>query len=57
MTDAFQGGFVTDWLYSEGHKNVAIMYENDDCYGNGLKNVVQSEIAKDGGKVARTCQF
>jgi branched-chain amino acid transport system substrate-binding protein len=56
MTDAFQGGFVTDWLYSEGHKNVAIMYENDD-YGNGLKNVVQSEIAKDGGKVAGTYSY
>jgi branched-chain amino acid transport system substrate-binding protein len=56
MTDAFQGSFVTDWLYSEGHKNVAIMYENDD-YGNGLKITASNEMAKDGGKVTGTYSY
>jgi branched-chain amino acid transport system substrate-binding protein len=56
MTDAFQGGFVTDWMVSDGHKNVAIMYENDD-YGNGLKGVVQTEMTKDGGTVTGTYSY
>ncbi|MGD0622729.1 MAG: ABC transporter substrate-binding protein [Thermacetogeniaceae bacterium] len=56
MTDAFQGSFVTDWLYSEGHKNVAIMYENDD-YGNGLKITASNEMVKDGGKVTGTYSY
>ena len=51
MTDAFQGSFVTQWMYSEGQNDVAILYENDD-YGNGLKDTVKNEMGTLGGKVA-----
>ncbi|KLU62711.1 leucine-, isoleucine-, valine-, threonine-, and alanine-binding protein precursor [Peptococcaceae bacterium CEB3] len=56
VTDAFQGSFVTQWMYDEGHKNVAIIYENDD-YGRGLKDTVSSEMRKLGGKVAGTWSY
>ncbi|CAA7600607.1 Leu/Ile/Val-binding protein family signature [Acididesulfobacillus acetoxydans] len=56
VTDAFQGSFVTQWMFDEGHKNVAIIYENDD-YGRGLKDTVSSEIQKLGGKVAGTWSY
>jgi branched-chain amino acid transport system substrate-binding protein len=50
VTDAFQGSFVSQWMFDEGHKNVAILYENDD-FGNGLKDVVSNKVAQLGGKV------
>jgi branched-chain amino acid transport system substrate-binding protein len=56
MTDAFQGSFVTQWMYNEGQKDVAILYENDD-YGNGLKDTVQSAMTGLGGKVAGTWSY
>ncbi len=51
VTDAFQSGIVTQWLFDEGHKNVGIIYENDD-YGRGIKDAVTSDMASLGGKVA-----
>lgn len=51
VTDAFQGSFVSKWMAEEGLKNVAILFENDD-YGRGLKDTVDSEFVKLGGKIA-----
>lgn len=51
VPDAFQGTFVTDWLISDGYKNPAILYENDD-YGRGLMEVASAEIGAKGGTVA-----
>jgi branched-chain amino acid transport system substrate-binding protein len=51
LTDAFQGNFVTQWMYDEGARDVGILYENND-YGNGLKDVVSTKITQLGGKVA-----
>jgi branched-chain amino acid transport system substrate-binding protein len=56
MTDAFQGSFVTQWMYGEGQNDVAILYENDD-YGNGLKDTVKNEMGSLGGKVAGTWSY
>jgi len=55
-TDAFQGSFVTKWMYEEGVKNVAILYENDD-YGRGLKDTVTQEMQRLGGKVAGSWSY
>lgn len=51
VTDAFQGKFVTGWLFEEGFKKPAILYENND-YGRGLLDVVSQEVATLGGTVA-----
>ena len=51
VTDAFQGKFVTEWLFDKGFKKPAILYENND-YGRGLLDTVEKEVAALGGKVA-----
>lgn len=51
VTDAFQSDLVTKWLYDDGHKNVGILYENDD-YGRGIKDAVTKDMGNLGGKVA-----
>jgi branched-chain amino acid transport system substrate-binding protein len=56
VTDAFQGNFVAQWMFSEGQKDVAIIYENDD-YGNGLKDTVSNAMVRLGGKVAGTWSY
>ncbi|ATW27901.1 ABC transporter substrate-binding protein [Candidatus Formimonas warabiya] len=51
VTDAFQGEFVTKWLFEEGNKKPAILYENSD-YGRGLMDTVEKQVASLGGTVA-----
>jgi branched-chain amino acid transport system substrate-binding protein len=51
VTDAFQGKFVTEWAFADGYKNPALLFENND-YGRGLADVVESEMAALGGKIA-----
>lgn len=51
VTDAFQGDFVTNWLFEESYKNPAILYENND-YGRGLMETVEKHVAALGGTVA-----
>lgn len=55
-TDAFQGSFVTKWMFDEGHKHPAVIYENDD-YGRGLKDTAVSQLQKLGGKEAGTWSY
>ncbi|ATW27898.1 ABC transporter substrate-binding protein [Candidatus Formimonas warabiya] len=50
VTDAFQGEFVTKWLFEKGYKKPAILYENSD-YGYGLRETVQRQTTLLGGKV------
>lgn len=51
VTDAFQGDFVARWMVQDdGHKRVAILFENDD-YGVGLKNVIATKVAEYGGEI------
>jgi branched-chain amino acid transport system substrate-binding protein len=52
VTDAFQGTFVSEWMYEDGHRKVAILYENND-YGRGLNDVVTEHFTKIGGEVVR----
>ena len=49
-TDEIQGKFVVKWMFDEGQKNVAILYENND-YGRGLLSTVEKEVVNLGGKV------
>lgn len=51
VTDAFQGKFVTDWAFADGYKNPALLFENND-YGRGLAEVVETTFASLGGKIA-----
>lgn len=51
VTDAFQGKFVVNWMFEEGFKNPAILYENND-YGRGLLETAKAEIKALGGTVA-----
>jgi len=50
VTDAFQGKFVTDWMFEDGFKKPAIIFENND-YGRGLMEVVEAEVKTLGGEV------
>ena len=51
VTDAFQGKYVTEWLFEDGFSKPAILYENND-YGRGLMEVVEAEVKNLGGEVA-----
>ena len=49
-TDAVQGRYLAEWCVNElGHKNIAILYENDD-YGLGLADVAERETEALGAK-------
>jgi branched-chain amino acid transport system substrate-binding protein len=50
VTDSFQGKYVTDWIFKDGFKKPALLYENND-YGRGLKEVVEKEVQNLGGSI------
>ncbi|WP_227762213.1 ABC transporter substrate-binding protein [Zhaonella formicivorans] len=50
VTDAFQGVFVSEWMYEDGYRKAAILYENDD-YGRGLNDVVTKKFKELGGEI------
>ena len=50
-TDAVQGKYLAEWCVNDlGHKNIAILYENDD-YGLGLADVAERETTALGAKI------
>ena len=50
VTDAFQGKFITDWMFEDGFSKPAVIFENND-YGRGLMEVVVEEVETLGGEV------
>lgn len=50
VTDAFQGKYVTEWIFEDGFSKPAVIYENND-YGRGLMEVVVEQVKTLGGEV------
>lgn len=49
-SDLYQGTFGADLMAKTGHKNLAIIYSNED-YGLGLNTVITDKFTQAGGKV------
>tara|TARA_B100000686_G_scaffold133474_1_gene140439 strand:- start:13282 stop:14376 length:1095 start_codon:yes stop_codon:yes gene_type:complete len=55
-SDALQGDFGAKYVFSKGHRKLAILYSNEE-YGMGFTKVLSESFSKAGGKIVSREKF